>query len=366
MRENDLKQLARNVIRRSLRLTPGQRVGIDVVGQAEAMAGAMMEAAYAAGAQPYLQVLPIQHLKSLILHSTEDQIAQWSALSLEWLGRMDAYIGIRSDDNLYEMNHLPEEPYRRYVQGYLQPKQYAMAKLGKWILLKNPTAALAQMAQLSHSDFLEAYAKACNMDYGEWAERTQPLVDLLRQTDRVRIVSPGTDLTFSIGGMDAVICDGKYNLPDGEIFTAPHRDSAHGEIAFNVPTSYMGIQYDRIRLTFREGRAVEVDGPQKQAVQALLGQDEGASRIGEFGIGLNTQLRTPMNNLLFDEKMQGSVHLALGQAYPMADNGNRSAIHWDLVLQQTESFGGGQLYFDRTLVRNNGLFVLPQLMSLNP
>jgi aminopeptidase len=366
MNDSFMKQLARNVVHHSLQLSTGQRVLIDVVGQAEHMVEAMIEAVYEAEAQPFLEMIPIHHLKSLIAFCTQEQIARWSAISQDQMRGMDAYIGIRSDDNMFEMQDLPPDRYQQYVLGYLQPKQYAMAGLGKWILLRNPTPAFAQMARMSQSVFMETYARACNMNYKAWAQRAQPLVDLLQRTDRVRIVSPNTDLSFSVQGMNAVICDGKYNLPDGEVFTAPIADSAHGVIAFNVPTSYMGLVFDQIQMTFHNGRVVEVKSPQKAWLEPFLHQDEGASQIGEFGIGLNPHIQAPMNNLLFDEKMHGSLHLALGQAYPMADNGNRSAMHWDFVLSQSDSLGGGELYLDEVLARKNGLFVLPELMALNP
>ncbi|GIQ69327.1 aminopeptidase [Xylanibacillus composti] len=364
-----MRRLARTVIRHSLRLEKGQRVLIDVTGQADAMVEALLEAARDAGAEAYLQQVPIRYLKQLILGSSTEQLKRLTALSLEQMSGMDAYIGIRSDDNVYELQDLPDARYEQYVKTYAQPKQAAMAGLPKWVLLRNPTSALAQLARMSDAAFFDIYERACTLNYLKWANRVRPLAALLEKAKHVRIVGPGpTDLQFSIQGMPAFVCDGRYNLPDGEIFTAPVPESVEGQIQFNVTTDYLGHLYDEVYMEFERGRVTKARCPQQEQLEQLeqlLQQDDGASRVGEFGIGLNPYVIRPMNNLLFDEKMQGSVHLALGQAYPMADNGNRSSLHLDFVLCQTEAFGGGELYLDGVLVRSNGRFTLPELSGMD-
>lgn len=360
-----IRRLARTVIRHSLQVTPGQRVLIDVVGQADELVEALLEEANQAGAEAYLQQVPISQLKQLIVNGSKEQMSRWAETCSASMRGMDAYIGIRSEENVYELQDLPNPQFEHYVKHYAQPKQMAMAQLPRWVLLRNPTSALAQQARMSDTAFWDIYDRACNLDYRAWASCVQPLAELLEQTEQVRIVGPGeTDLHFSIKGMPAVVCDGRYNLPDGEIFTAPLVESVEGSITFNVPTAYMGHTYDEVYMEFRRGRVVRVSGPQQEQLERLLRQDNGAACVGEFGIGLNPHLTRPMNNLLFDEKMQGSVHLALGQAYPMADNGNQSSLHLDFVLCQTEAFGGGELYFDGKLVRRNGRLIVPELAGM--
>ncbi len=363
--QDGMKRLARTVIAHSLQLEKGQKVLIDVTGQADALTEALLDAAREAGAEAYVQQLPIRHLKKLIANASHEQLHRLADNSLEQMRGMDAYVGIRSEDNVYELQDWPAASYEQYVRVYAQPKQAAMAGLLKWVLLRNPTSALAQLARMSDAAYWDIYERACNLDYLAWKSHVQPIAELLERTEHVRIVGPGrTDLQFSVQGLPAFVCDGRYNLPDGEIFTAPVIDSVKGNIQFNVPTAYLGHVYDEVYMEFERGRVTTIGGPQQGQLQQLLAQDEGACRVGEFGIGLNPYITRPMHNLLFDEKMQGSVHLALGQAYPMADNGNRSSLHVDFVLCQTEAFGGGELYLDGTLVRSGGRFVLPELRGI--
>jgi aminopeptidase len=195
-----------------------------------------------------------------------------------------------------------------------------------------------------------------------------PLVTLLERTDAVRITGPGTDLRFSIKGMPAVKCDGHRNIPDGEVYTAPVLESVEGTITYNTGSLQRGDLYDGVRLTFSKGRIVEsgcaVGDPDK--LRAILDQDEGARRVGEFAFGLNPHLTEAMLDILFDEKIGGSIHFTPGNAYATCDNGNRSGLHWDLVLLQTPGHGGGTITFDGVEVRRDGRFVLPELEGLNP
>ena len=153
------------------------------------------------------------------------------------------------------------------------------------------------------------------------------------------------------------------NIPDGECFTAPVRDSINGKILFNASTIYRGTPFDDIHLTFEKGRVVAHECSNNEALGKILDSDEGARYIGEFALGFHPFIEKPMRDILFDEKIRGSLHLALGQAYEEADNGNRSSVHWDLVLLQEP---GGEIYFDDVLVRKDGKFVLPELAGLNP
>jgi aminopeptidase len=198
------------------------------------------------------------------------------------------------------------------------------------------------------------------------SEAITPLAERMRNTDRVRLVGPGTDLAFSIKGIGAVPCEGRHNLPDGECFTAPVRDSVEGVIAYNTPSVYLGTTYDGLAFTFEKGRIVKAVGNPQDKLQKLLDTDEGARYVGEFSLGFNPHVLHPMKDTLFDEKIAGSLHFTPGQSYETADNGNRSRIHWDLVLIQRPDYGGGEVWFDGELVRKDGLFVTADLKGLNP
>jgi len=193
-----------------------------------------------------------------------------------------------------------------------------------------------------------------------------PLVTLMEKTDRVRIIGPGTDLTFSIKNIPAIKCSGLRNIPDGEVYTAPVKTSINGSLTYNTPAVYQGVTYENIHLEFSQGKIVKATANQTEKINKVLDTDEGARYIGEFAIGLNPHISIPMKDTLFDEKIKGSFHFTPGNAYDHAFNGNKSAIHWDLVCIQTPEYGGGEIWFDDVLIRKDGIFVIPELQGLNP
>lgn len=360
-----IEQLAIQIVEHSLSLKEGQRVLLNVVGHCDELIDLLIKHIYIVGALPFINVISVSSLKSIIMDSSDELFKIWAEQDLSRLNSMDAYVGIRVDENLHEFSDIPKEKYHSYLKHYMQPLQEAMAQRKKWVLLKFPTPAMAQLAGMSFPMFCDCFHQSCNIDYDGLHRRAQALGDLMARTDKVRIVAPQTELYFSIKGISSYICDGRYNLPDGEIFTAPVIDSVEGNIVFNVPTYYGGIIYDQVELQFHEGKVVKASSNRNEHMWGILKTDEGSCRIGEFGIGLNPIIRRPMNSLIFDEKMLGSIHLALGQAYSMADNGNQSSIHWDMVLCQAKQYGGGEIYFDHVLIQKDGQFQLAELMPLN-
>jgi aminopeptidase len=225
---------------------------------------------------------------------------------------------------------------------------------------------MAQLAQMSTAAFEDFYFRVCTMDYGRMARAMAPLKELMEATDRVRLVAEGTDLAFSIAGIPAVPCDGKLNIPDGEVFTAPVRDSVEGTIQFNAPTIYDGVTHETVRLEFAGGKVVGATSSETDHLNRVLDTDEGARYVGEFAIGFNPHITRPMKDILFDEKIAGSIHFTPGNAYDEAFNGNRSQVHWDLVLRMDPAVGGGEVWFDDRLIRKDGRFVVPELEDLNP
>jgi aminopeptidase len=236
----------------------------------------------------------------------------------------------------------------------------------KWVVLRYPTPAMAQSAGMSTRQFENYYFDVCMLDYAKMSQAMDPLVELMNRTDKVHIVGPGTDLRFSIKDIPAIKCDGRNNVPDGEIFTAPVKDSVEGVLSYNTPTIYQGVTHENMRLTFKKGRIVEATSSQTEIFNQVLDTDEGARYIGEFAIGVNPYITFPMKDTLFDEKIAGSFHFTPGNCYDEAPNGNKSAVHWDMICNQTAEWGGGEMYFDGVLVRKDGLFVLDELKGLNP
>ncbi|NUO78714.1 aminopeptidase, partial [candidate division KSB1 bacterium] len=236
----------------------------------------------------------------------------------------------------------------------------------KWVVLRFPNASMAQQAGMSTEAFEDFYFEVCTMDYGRMSHAMQALKEYMEHTDRVRLVGPDTDLEFSIKGIPAVPCGGEYNIPDGECFTAPVRESVNGRIHFNTPTIYQGVPFSDIEFVFRNGKIISATSDKAKRLNEILDTDGGARYIGEFSLGFNPLIKKPMLDILFDEKIAGSFHFTPGNAYEHADNGNRSQVHWDLVMIQTPEFGGGEIYFDDVLIRKDGRFVVPQLRALNP
>jgi aminopeptidase len=291
----------------------------------------------------------------------------WTAYDLERMKRIQGYIGIRSGNNVNELADVPSEKYKLYDRLYRHPiHSEQRVKKTKWVVLRYPSASMAQLAQMSTEAFEDFYFNVCNLDYAKMDRAMDPLAELMRRTDKVQIKGPGTDLTFSIKGIGAQKCSGERNIPDGEVYSCPIRDSVNGTISYNTQSVYNGFTFENVRFTFENGKIVEATANDTDRINALLDTDDGARYIGEFSICFNPYILHPMKDTLFDEKIAGSLHFTPGQAYEDTDNGNRSSVHWDLVLIQRPDYGGGDIYFDDRPIRKDGLFVIPELQNLNP
>jgi aminopeptidase len=362
------RQLAQTLIRFSTALQPGDKVLIEATNIPDAMIGALMDEAVAAGAVPIVDKKTEYLRRKLLDVGTDEQAEERIRLTADFeayrMAKMDAYIGLRGSHNITELAGVPAERMKMFEKLLFTPVHRDIrVKKTRWVVLRWPTPSMAQQAGMSTEAFEDFYFRVCTADYAAMTRAVQPLKELMNKTDRVRITAPGTDLTFSIKDIPAVECTGNMNIPDGECFTAPVRDSVNGTIAFNSGSIYRGTPFDNITLTFENGRVTDFSCSNNEAMQAILDADEGARYIGEFAIAFHPFIEKPMRDILFDEKIRGSLHFALGEAYEEADNGNKSQIHWDIVLRQEE---GGNIYFDDVLVRENGRFVLPELLELNP
>ncbi|MDM5335848.1 aminopeptidase [Fictibacillus enclensis] len=354
------------IIHQSLTLNAGETVYVDIVGEvSQEFTDRLATAILKIKATPIFHFSPITLLKTQLIHGDAQFFDNLIQNELPLLKQVDAYMSIRADQNIYELQDVPAQKQELYTKHYALPKQMEIMEK-KWLILKYPTEALAQLAHLSIDQFKRAFFKASSVNFKPLEPGIKSLQKRLATTKNVRVLSPHTDLTFSIHNMPSFVCTGTYNLPDGEIFTAPLLYSANGCITFNVPSSLLGTTYEHVKLQFENGRIVKATCSQQEQFNLLLQTDNGASYLGEFGIGFNPEILHPFGNPLFDEKMAGSIHLAIGQPYEMSDNGNKSNIHLDLILCQIEEYGGGELYFDDELIRKNGYFVPDHLHSLNP
>ncbi|KIL35217.1 aminopeptidase [Cohnella kolymensis] len=367
MHDPRLQKLASNLAGYSVKVQPGENILIEMIGPERELLKCVIEEVAKRGGRPFVELSDRSVLRSLVKNGTAEQMETWAAYDLERMKQMQGYIGIRSGENVNEMADVPSDKMKLYDKIYSHPIHMEQrVKRTKWVVLRYPNSAMAQLANTSTEAFEDFYFNVCNLDYSKMDRAMDPLQQLMNRTDKVRIVSPGTDLTFSIKGIGSKKCSGERNIPDGELYSCPVRDSVNGTLAYNTPSVYNGFTYENIKFTFENGKIVKATANDTDRINAVLDSDEGARHIGEFSLGFNPYILHPMKDTLFDEKISGSLHFTPGQAYEDTDNGNRSAIHWDLVLIQRPEYGGGEVYFDDVLIRKDGLFVLPELQGLNP
>jgi aminopeptidase len=362
-----ITRLAETLIHYSCDLQPGEKILIEAIDVPHEFTCELIRLAHSAGGHPNVFLKSKQIMRRLLLEATEPQLEAMAKTEETMMEQMDAYIGVRGSPNVSELSDVPAEAMNAF-ERLIWKRVHSDIRVAKtkWVVLRWPTPSMAQLAGRPTEAFEDFYFDVCTMDYERMSRALVPLLELVEATDRVRIVSPGTDLAFSIAGIDAQPCDGKRNIPDGEVYTAPVRDSINGTIQYNTPTLYQGHSHHDVFFRFEDGKIVEASSNNTEHLNTVLDSDEGARYIGEFAIGFNPYIREPMRDILFDEKIAGSIHLTPGNAYDVAFNGNRSQIHWDLVLIQRPEYGGGELWFDDVLVRKDGMFVLPELEGLNP
>ncbi len=368
--ESRIADFCKVLVGYSCAVEPGERVLIEGFDVPDQVLVHLVREVRTAGGLPFVTIHRNRVLKALYERISEEETKIMAETELHRMKRMDVYIGIRGSHNIAEFSDIPRKHLDCLNAHYVKPVhiEYRVNHT-KWVVCRWPTPSMAQQAGMSTEAFESFYFDVCTLDYGALSEAMDPLVALMERTDQVRITGPGTDLSFSIKDIPVIKCDGKRNIPDGEVYTAPVKNSVEGVIQYNAPTLYQGSIFDQIRFEFSKGKIVSATAAnqrQTRKLNEILDSDEGARYVGEFALGLNPRITQPMCDILFDEKIAGSLHLTPGAAYRLADNGNRSQIHWDLVLLQTDEYGGGDIYFDGVLIRKNGLFVDPRLSALNP
>lgn len=365
MHDARVDQLARLLVRHSTAVKRGERVLLELADVPDSIGVALVREVRARGGVPFLRLGHSRLTRELLRGATDEQYKLIARHQMAEMRDMDAYVAVRGSRNIAETSDVPAERMgvaMKHARAVLDRR----VNRTKWCVLRWPTPAMAQQAGMSTEAFEDYFFRVCLVDYRAMLAGARALARLMERTDRVQIKGPGTDLRFSIKGIPAVPCAGTHNIPDGEVFTAPVRDSVEGVVQFNSPTIYQGITFDGIRLEFARGRVVKAEaGARTREVNRILDSDAGARYVGEFALGINPAIREPMRDILFDEKIGGSFHFTPGQAYEVADNGNRSQVHWDMVCIQRRDRGGGEIWFDGRLVRKDGRFVPAALAVLN-
>ncbi|MSU46002.1 MAG: aminopeptidase [Lacunisphaera sp.] len=349
----------------STELMKGERVLIDAFDVPDTFTIALVRAVQERGALPYVNIQRARITRELLKGATAEQYGTTAEVELQRMQKMQAYIAVRGSENIFETSDVPADQVQTVTKALKPVLDYRVSKT-KWVVLRWPSSAMAQQAGMSTSAFEDFYFRVCTFDYRRYGPGMKALADLMDRTDRVQIKGPGIDLKFSIKGIGAVPCGGQRNIPDGEVFSCPVKDSVEGVIQYNAPTVYLGTSFDHIRLVFKQGKIVEARSNNTKRLNEILNSDEGSRYIGEFAIGFNPHILEPMRDILFDEKIAGSFHFTPGQAYEKGGNGNKSQVHWDMVCIQRPEYGGGEIWFDGKLIRKDGLFTTPALKKLNP
>lgn len=363
-----ITKLADVLINYSCAVQPGEHILIEAIDVPHEFTSECVRVARTAGAFPVVKLDSLQIRRALMLSGTAEGWNFIADAEKHVMDRVTCYIGARGGFNVSELSDVPAELQRIYETTVWKHVHIDVrVRHTRWVVIRWPSPSMAQLAEMSTAAFENFYFDVCTMDYRRMSAAMKPLVARMQRTDRVRLLGPAdTDLTFSIKGLPAIACDGRQNIPDGEVFTAPVRDSVNGIIRYNAPSLYRGETHQDVRLVFRDGRIVEATSSNTRKLNEVLDSDEGARFVGEFAIGVNPYCTKVMKDTLFDEKIGGSIHFTPGGSYDECDNGNRSDVHWDLVMKQTPEAGGGEIYFDGELVRKDGLFVVNDLLPLNP
>ena len=359
------RTLADLLVGYSTQVKKGEKVLLDMIDVPDAFTVALARSVRDAGAIPLIETRHTRVTRELLCGMTEEQATLMRDIEMARMKKVQSYIAIRGAANTSENSDVPGDSMSLYSKVMRPVLNYRVNKT-RWCILRWPTPSMAQAANMSTEAFEDFYFDVCTLNYRKMGKAMETLEKLMARTDKVVLKGPGTDLSFSIKGVGAKACKGDRNIPDGEVFSCPLKYSVNGVIQYNTPSVYAGTRFENVRLVLKNGKIVEATANQTERINQIFDTDPGARYIGEFSLGLNPRILNPMNDILFDEKIAGSLHFTPGQAYEDCGNGNKSAIHWDMVLIQRPEWGGGEVWFDGKLIRKDGLFVPKSLQKLNP
>ena len=361
-----LKELASLIVNYSIRVEKDERVLITTQSlETREFISYLIEEIYKNGGVPCLKINDQILGARLAEKNNEGRIELLKKIQENEVELFDSFINIRYATNDYENKNVSGEMSKKLSQALL-PSSDVRVNQRKWVLLNYPSLLDSYKAKMTSTEFMEFALKVMTVNYKSMSELIKPLKKLMDKTDKVRIVSPGTDITFSIKGMGSIPCVGEMNIPDGELYSAPVKNSVNGIITYNTPSPYQGRVYNHVSLEFKDGKIISATcDDDNEKLNEIFNTDEGARYVGEFSLGFNPEILYPMGDILYDEKILGSIHFTPGQAYKDCYNGNDSGIHWDMVLIQRKDYGGGEIYFDDVLIRKDGMFVLEELKPLN-
>jgi len=349
------KKLAEILVHYSVRAQPGEVVLIRGNDLAKPLIIAVYQEVLRAGAHPRLSI-SFDELNELFYQkASKEQINHFPKISYYEAKNIQCLIAIHSPLNLKGLSGVDPKRLMDRAQVLKPINEWIMDKV-RWVIVNYPTPALAQEAEMSLAEYENFLYKACLQDWETKKKEMQKIARIFEQADVVHIKGKDTDLKLKVKGRKFVVASGEFNMPDGEIFTGPIENSLEGKIYFEFPAIHGGREVVGVRLWFERGKVVKAQAEKNYSyLKSVLDTDDGARRVGEFGIGMNYKIKRFSKDILFDEKIGGTVHLALGRSYSETGGRNKSAIHWDLIKDLRK---GGELYLDGKLIQRNGKFLI--------
>jgi len=355
MYQKEWNDLADVLVNYSAKVKPGDKVYITMM---EIDTIPLLKHVYSkvvqAGGLPFVEFQSAWLERELMLYGAETQL-DWvpepQIKAMEWA---DAYIGLRGNRNPHEFSGINAKKIKAHRRSLGQISALR-TKLARWVLIRVPNESFAQQAEMSLDEMMQFFFASTLKDWEQESKRYREIQGVFGKAEQVRIIGEKTDITFSTRGRKYLVGDGSYNMPDGEIYTCPVDDSTNGTIYFEFPGVYSGQRINGISLEFKDGQLAKASSESNQELlNQIIQMDEGASRVGEFGVGTNFGINRYCYDILFDEKIGGTIHIALGRAYAEAGGVNYSALHWDIIKDLRNI---GEIYLDGVKVFDTGRFL---------
>ncbi|HKS69005.1 MAG TPA: aminopeptidase [Ktedonobacterales bacterium] len=366
MADTRLAKLAHLLVTYSLRLQPGDLLQINTTPLAAPLVREVYREALLAGAHPYTRISLPETQELLLKYGSDAQIGYAPRTTQQEIEDINALLTIWAEVNTRHLSGVDPAKMALLQQGQRAWRRTYFERSAsgdlRWCGTQFPTEAAAQDAEMSLLDYEDFVYGAGKLDaadpVAEWQAvhtQQQRIADLLGTKREIRLVAPGTDLTYATDGRRWLNADGTANFPDGEVFTSPVETKTRGHISFTYPAVYGGYEVEGVRLAFEEGHVVEASAEKgEELLRTQLDLDEGARRLGEAAFGLNYDIQRFSRNTLFDEKIGGTIHLALGQSFPEVGGQNASAVHWDMVCDMR----AGEVFADGELIYKDGRFIV--------
>lgn len=358
-----LKKLAKIITNYSVEVKPGEKVLLRGYGfESYPLIKEVYRECMRAGAIEVNVRFSEEEISRIFFEeANEKQLKYLNKIELEMAKSYDVMVQIVADKNPYEMKDTDMKKIQ-ITQKARKPLSDILTKK-RWCLFYYPNVASAALAKKSLEDWENFVMDSCLLDWKKEEELQKKFIEIMKKVKKVRITGKETDLEVNIAGQKWLTCCGKFNMPDGEVFTSPVRTGVNGFIRYNVPTNYMSHDFNFVKLTLKDGKVIKEQSDNDSALKEILSTDKGARYFGEFAFGLNNKIKEGTKQILFDEKMGKSLHMALGRCYEEAPNGNDSSIHWDLIFNF--KWSNAELYFDNKKVFSKGKWTDRKLSFLN-